>query len=239
MTDAERLSRVLDFTMLNIRQLGMALELKQIQTLYDIKNGKIGISKMIAEKIKEKFEDFNLSWLMFGEGEMLTRSTTVTQNNVNGANNYVGVGAINAGCGESSAASTDEIPVIPRQLYEATDIDVYEYVTENDVPTSPKVEQFPKHDLYYNVYSDEMSPDINKGDKLAIAPYEIGMERKVVDNRVYVVDTKYNGMMLRKLYKIENGFRAEPINTAYSTEIIESDDVIRVYRVLGLLRTNI
>ena len=100
---------------------------------------------------------------------------------------------------------------------------MYEYISENEVPTSPKVEQFPHFDAYYNVYGDEMMPEFKPGDKLAIAPYEAGMERKVLDGRTYVIDTKYNGLLLRVLRKAEGGFVAIPYNNKYSEEFIENE----------------
>lgn len=243
MSDSERLLKVLEYTGLNVRQLGITIGMKQIQSLYDLKNGKISFSKDVAEKIKDKFKDFNLAWLMLGDGEMLTRNnvtqTITTNNGLAVANNGGSINYHHANHDANEAGEVEEIPVIPRYIYEEADVDVFEYINENDVPTSPKVKQFPNFDAYVNVYSDEMTPEINKGDKIAITPYEIGMERKVIDGRAYIIDTKYNGMMLRKLYKEDNGFRAESTNPAYSTEFIESEDVIRVYRVVGLIRTNI
>ena len=201
------------------------------------------LSDKVVELILNFYTDLSRSWLLAGEGEMLTRNSTTqtitTNNGLAVANNGGSINYHHANHDANEAGEVEEIPVIPRYIYEETDVDAFEYINENDVPTSPKVKQFPNFDAYVNVYSDEMSPEINKGDKIAITPYEIGMERKVIDGRAYIIDTKYNGMMLRKLYKEDNGFRAESTNPAYSTEFIESEDVIRVYRVVGLIRTNI
>lgn len=242
MNDRERFEKILIYTNLNVRQLGIHLGLKQIQSLYDLKNGKISMPKNIAYKIKEKFQDLNLSWILAGEGEMLkpqVSQTITTNNGLAVANNGGSINYHHANHDANGAGAVEEVPVIPRYIYEETDVDAFEYINENDVPTSPKVKQFPNFDAYVNVYSDEMSPEINKGDKIAITPYEIGMERKVIDGRAYIIDTKYNGMMLRKLYKEDNGFRAESPNPAYRAEFIEYDEVIRVFRIVGLIRTNI
>lgn len=241
--DAQRLEEILKYTDLTINGLSIALGFKYPQKLYDIQNGKHGISKNVANVIKEKFNDFNLMWLLTGEGDMLTRSsitqTITTNNGLAVANNGGSINYHHANHDANEAGEVEEIPVIPRYIYEETDVDAFEYINENDVPTSPKVKQFPNFDAYVNVYSDEMSPEINKGDKIAITPYEIGMERKVIDGRAYIIDTKYNGMMLRKLYKEDNGFRAESTNPAYRAEFIEYDEVVRVFRIVGLIRTNI
>ena len=201
------------------------------------------LSDKVVELILNFYTDLSRSWLLAGDGEMLTRnnvSQTITTNNgLAVANNGGNINYHPTNHDANEAGEVEEIPVIPRYIYEETDVDAFEYINENDVPTSPKVKQFPNFDAYVNVYSDEMTPEINKGDKIAITPYEIGMERKVIDGRAYIIDTKYNGMMLRKLYKEDNGFRAESTNPAYRTEFIEYDEVIRVFRIVGLIRTNI
>ena len=220
---------------------------KRFEEICSLSNGYVssirkglGVEKL--NNVLTAFPDINREWLLFGEGSMLKSSVPQI---VTGANSGI-VAQNNSGNVYNSAASqqpsdeqTDEIPVIPRQLYEAADVDVFEYISENEVPTSPRVEQFPKHDLYYNVYGDEMVPDFRPGDKLAISAYEIGKENKVIDGRVYVIDTKYNGLLLRVLRKADGGFRAIPRNEYYSEEFIEAEDVVRVFRVLGLIRTNV
>lgn len=201
------------------------------------------LSDKVVELILNFYTDLSRSWLLAGEGEMLTRNsitqTITTNNGLAVANNGGSINYHHANHDANEAGEVEEVPVIPRYIYEETDVDVFEYINENDVPTSPKVKQFPNFDAYVNVYSDEMTPEINKGDKIAITPYEIGMERKVIDGRAYIIDTKYNGMMLRKLYKEDNGFRAESTNPAYRAEFIEYDEVVRVFRIVGLIRTNI
>lgn len=207
------------------------------------RKGKCDLGDKACDKILKKYQDLSRTYLLAGDGEMLTRnnvSQTITTNNgLAVANNGGSINYHHANHDANEAGEVEEIPVIPRYIYEETDVDAFEYINENDVPTSPKVKQFPNFDAYVNVYSDEMEPEINKGDKIAITPYEIGMERKVIDGRAYIIDTKYNGMMLRKLYKEDNGFRAESPNPAYRAEFIEYDEVIRVFRIVGLIRTNI
>ena len=82
-----------------------------------------------------------------------------------------------------------------------------------------------------------MAPYFLAGDKLAITPYNQGDELKLVNGRAYVVDTKTNGMLLRLLYKTKDGYRAVAYNERYGEEVILFDEVIRVFRVLGLIRT--
>lgn len=179
--------------------------------------GAKGIPRDFAIRLINVFPTLNIDWWEKGEGNMFTES-------VNKPNN------------ESTDIAT--IPVIPRDLCEEQDLDKYEVVQSDDsVARSPVVQQFATYDTYYNIYNDEMAPYFLAGDKLAIAPYNQGDEMKLVNGRAYVVDTKTNGMLLRLLYKTKDGYRAVAYNERYGEEVILFDEVIRVFRVLGLIRT--
>lgn len=71
MTYYQRIERILNHYSLTARGLSIALGFNSPQIFYDIKSGKCGISKKLAEKIQEKFVDVNTAWLLTGEGEML------------------------------------------------------------------------------------------------------------------------------------------------------------------------
>ncbi|MBW9276671.1 helix-turn-helix domain-containing protein [Bacteroides fragilis] len=84
MSDSERIRRLEEYTGLSLNKLAAVIGIKSPQTFYDIKSGKHGISKDLAERIKAKYLNINISWLLGGEGEMTTPS--VIQNNENGNN---------------------------------------------------------------------------------------------------------------------------------------------------------
>lgn len=84
MTDSERIKWLEEFTGLSLNKLSSELGLKTPQTFYDIKNGKHGISKDLADKIKAKYLNINIAWLLTGEGEKLIPA--VVQNNQTGDN---------------------------------------------------------------------------------------------------------------------------------------------------------
>lgn len=85
MTDSERIKELKKFTGLNFSKLAEEIGLNTVQTLYDIKNGKHGISKEVAEKIQARYLNISVAWLLTGEGEMLV-DNQVIQNNQNGDN---------------------------------------------------------------------------------------------------------------------------------------------------------
>lgn len=199
------------------------------------------LTDSFLERVSKTF-GINYIWLLTGEGEMLKPShTTITQTNVNGNNNYIGGnGTINNSSTPASAEESPEIaevvPVVPRSIYTEPNVDILKYCTENDVQMTPKIHQLSTYDLCYMVVNDEMSPYINPGDRIFLLAYPQGKERKVIDGRVYAVDTKLNGVLTRQLYKTEGGFLAKAYNNKYGAEEIEMDDIYRVYRIVGLLR---
>lgn len=79
MTASERVFNLLKYTGLSARALAKKLELKGPQIFYDIKAGKCGISKDLADKIQEKFQNINKTWLLTGEGEMLKTAEALPQ----------------------------------------------------------------------------------------------------------------------------------------------------------------
>ncbi|MDY4528222.1 MAG: helix-turn-helix transcriptional regulator [Parabacteroides sp.] len=86
MTDSERIIEVQKASGLNFKKLAESIGLNTVQTLYDIKSGKHGISKDVAEKIKARYFNINLTWLLTGEGDMLLPIPKISQD-VNGDNN--------------------------------------------------------------------------------------------------------------------------------------------------------
>ena len=69
MTDIQILEELKKIVGLSFNSLAKELGLKSPQIFYDIKAGKCGISKDLANKIHEKFLNVNYSWLLTGEGE--------------------------------------------------------------------------------------------------------------------------------------------------------------------------
>lgn len=71
MSDSERIIELKNFLEKSYNRIADECGLNNSQTLYDIKNGKHGISKDIAEKIASRYLNISKQWLLTGEGEML------------------------------------------------------------------------------------------------------------------------------------------------------------------------
>lgn len=71
MTDSERIVALKKYLGISLNKMASDIGLATVQTLYDIKNGKHGISKDVAAMIKAKYLNISATWLLTGEGPML------------------------------------------------------------------------------------------------------------------------------------------------------------------------
>lgn len=179
-------------------------------------------------KILNKYPQLNKTWLLTGDGQMLNFEVhsglpETTQSTPNIPQQI------------EEVCEVEEIPIIPKVACIEPNVDTLSYVKHNDVTTSPIVHQFPTSDVWYPVFTDTMSPDYLPGDKVALFAYPKG-EEEVLNNRAYVIDTKRNGTILCKLTKTDEGYIARYKNPEYPNDFIKYADVIRIYKVVGLIR---
>lgn len=206
----------------------MGLTKQAFEKQIGLSNGTVTKTKRLGDdkidRILSKFPQLNKVWLLTGEGEMLNFSvyggtpTTVVKGD---------------DCVEH--CDVEEIPVIPRNICNEPGIDVLQYIKQNDVNKSPVVLQFPTTDMWFPVFTDTMSPDYLPGDKVGLYAYPQG-EEEILNNRTYVIDTRKNGLILCRLSRTTDGYIARYRNSDYPNDFIRLDDVIRIYKVVGLLR---
>lgn len=80
MTAKEILEKLLSYKELNINALATEIGLSRAQALYDIQSGKTkNITPSMADRIIQKFPEFNRVWLRTGDGEMLKADTPLDQ----------------------------------------------------------------------------------------------------------------------------------------------------------------
>ena len=136
----------------------------------------------------------------------------------------------------------DDIPVVPARLFRAPDINTYEYVmNSSSVDRLPPVPHFQKHDMFATCPGDAMAPRIRRGYLIALR--RIPRESTIINGEIYVVDTLSSGMFLRKI--VDNGpevgtltFIAEN-QKEFPNFDLPYEDIINVFRVVGVLITNI
>lgn len=168
---------------------------------------------------------FRINWLLTGEGPMFDANTAATKE-------YT--------IDDHPELNHDEdIPVIPARLFRAPEINIYEYVTNSaSVEKLPPVPHFQKHDLFATCPGDAMAPRICRGYLLALR--KMPKDSTIINGEIYVVDTISQGMFLRRL--IDNGssltFVAEN-QQEFPDFDLPYDDIINVFRVVGVLIPNI
>ena len=225
------------------KELGSQLGYENESYFSQIINGKVQYPDDLNAKIKSLFPDVNTEWLdtgvgsLWGEGNITAINHGTIRGTMTTAHTIIN--------GSSSPITTEEageveeveaIPVVPRSIYTEPNVNILEYVQNNNVQMSPRIHQLSQYDLCYMVVNDEMAPYIYAGDRIYLWAYPEGKERKIIDGRVYSVDTKLNGVLTRQLYKTDKGFIAKSFNPRYADEVLEWEDIYRVYRIVGVLR---
>lgn len=189
-------------------------------------NNKMEASHKLIKAIQDAYPNIPKSFLEDGTGTL----SATTKQSIEHSNKMV-----------SEACEVEELPIIPAKIVNAPDIDVYKYISdnENDIETAPVVQQFPDYKAHYRIKTKAMEPSICAGDMLALAAYPKGFER-IVPGDPYSVDTNTNGLITRLLYNHPDGFLARSYNPEkYPDFVIAREEIIRIFRIVGLLRTNV
>ena len=136
----------------------------------------------------------------------------------------------------------EDIPVIPARLFRAPDINTYEYVMNStSVERMPPVPHFQKHDMFALCPGDAMAPRICRGYLLALR--RMPKESAIINGEIYVIDTWSNGMFLRRI--VDNGPEVKTLTFIAENQQDFPDfdlpysDIINVFRVVGVLITNL
>lgn len=180
--------------------------------------------KNSASKWNQAF-GFRINWLITGEGAMFDADLRDDVHfNLEG---------------HPELSHDEDIPVIPARLFRAPEINIYEYVmSSTSVDRLPPVPHFQKHDMFATCPGDAMAPRICRGYLLALRRMPI--DATIINGEIYVVDTKSNGMFIRRIVDTGNGltFIAENQQEFPDFELPYSE-VINIFRVVGVLIANI
>ena len=180
-----------------------------------------------AKKWSKAF-GFSVNWLTTGEGSMFTKKPT----NILRADAHEIMGP--------KHHYDDEIPVVPAWMFRAPNVDIYKAVMEDDlVETLPIVPHFSKHELFARCPGDAMSPRIRRGHLMALT--RLDQDAPIVNGEIYAVNTKSQGMLVRRIKDNRNGtWTCSPCDLDHFQPFdISRDDVITVFKIVGVLITNI
>lgn len=180
-----------------------------------------------AKKWSKAF-GFSINWLTTGEGSMFTKKPT----NILHADAHEIMGP--------KHHYSDEIPVVPAWMFRAPNVDIYKTIMEDElVETLPVVPHFSNHELFARCPGDAMSPRIRRGHLMALTRLE--KDAPIVNGEIYAVNTKSQGMLVRRIKDNRNGtWTCSPCDLDHFQPFdISRDDVINVFKIVGVLITNI
>ena len=95
----------------------------------------------------------------------------------------------------------------------------------------PVVRSIPAYDFTMLVKGDSMEPKYEGGDEIACKKVESLIEW----GKAYVLATR-DGAVLKRLYEAEDGVRCVSYNNEYPDFVVKGDDILGIYRVVGLIR---
>lgn len=207
-------------------EIAEALDVTQSAVSNQLKGRPFGIN---AAKKWSKLFGFNINWLTTGEGSMFEKKRPT---NILKGDHHEIMGP--------KHHYDDEIPVIPAWMFRAENTNIYEAVmADKDVETLPAVPHFAKHELFARCPGDAMAPKIRRGYLMALT--RLDHEAPIVNGEIYAVDTWSQGMIIRRILDNRDGtWTCTPCNQdQFQPFDIERSDVINVFRIVGILITNL
>lgn len=218
---------------------------------------KNGVSADLAIQFNAAFGSiFNIKWLLTGEGNMLVADDNPiavnSNNNIIQGNGNRNIQQVN---GHSTVVTRPvsipktpiqdaevvevcedcgkpvSVPLVPANIAQSKDEDVWAYINAHKVPRTPVVHQFPNYDMTYQIHSDAMAPRLKSGDYVALR--HIGSHPKIFNGEVYCIDTKNTGFIVREVSNMPDGYRLHARSERYGDDFIAYEDVVGVYEVVG------
>jgi transcriptional regulator with XRE-family HTH domain len=223
------------------------LSQKKFEDSIGVSNGYVNsISKGIGadklEKICSKYPELNRKWLLYGQGEMLN---PIQQGGIHSiASAPHAISAVNSTVNAQGASCTphapaNEICIVPEEVSELPDTDVYELMKGgglNEAERLNAVGRYIRIDMYWRVREDAMMPRFMRGDILALAALPEGA--MFPNGSPMVVDTRPFGFVFRRVYDAGDALDCRVANaeSGYADTVMQKSQVIRLYRVVGMVR---
>lgn len=183
---------------------------------------------------------FNLEWILDGTGNMLPATQGANNSGIivdrnNGNINQYNNTPTHSNPSEDCAFTM--VPLVPAKVSQQPNLDVWDYMQGNITPEEPLVKQFSNYHLYHHMLTDAMSPRLKAGDTIALRRIETNSI--IVNGDVYCVDIKGAGFSVREVTKTERGYLLHAVNERYKDFIIQNEDIMGLYKVIGAIITHI
>lgn len=225
----ERIQKIMDEEGLNKNSFSKAIGISNNVTITRIINEKRSPSKSTCEKIVAAFPKYNLTWLLTGEGNMLTDITSLNEASfidkpiilhVPLVSQYAQAGYL---CGYADAAYMATLPTIP-------------YIVDHEAQG---------HYVAFEVKGDSMNDgtedSILEGDRLLcreIMPH-LWADSKLHFRKWDFVIVHSDGILVKRIidHDVENHtITIHSLNTLYPDKVINLADVKQIFNVIELQR---
>lgn len=248
MEPKERIEKLLEYTGLNPAAFAQHIGAKTKQCIYEILKGRTrSISADLRSKIISCYPEINDYWLMTGKGGMKNNNNSgFIANNNSGNIHHIGWNTTGMVHDEpkqlhpmvqETSEEFQRAPIVPASVAKEPGLDSFEYVQDNigEVELSNVVVKDMTIYMWHKINDLSMSPRYIEGDLVGLQLCTEGCT--IIPGNVYGIDTKSNGMIVRKLYPVVEGYIAKALNSEeYPEFFIKQDDIIRIYRKMIQVR---
>lgn len=257
MTDYQRIESLLHaLNFRSVRAFAVSLDVNP-QIFYDIKAGKCGISRDLSRVILEKYSSINPEWLLYGEGEMLKSTPTISGDiTVTGNHNShighgqrnmpaiieikeSGVGVECPNCGEViEVANTAVIPLVPPEVAKRPDINLenFRHNCPQQMEEVDLRQVWGKGVFLMKVDTRAMEPEYREGTFLVLRRLK-DLSYARPDGSAYVIDTMRPHTLFRYLSKERDGTYVLSAESDKRGPIyLNAEDIINIYDVVGSFR---
>jgi phage repressor protein C with HTH and peptisase S24 domain len=208
-----------------------------------------GVESVLTDRFlfrfAEAYKNISYNWLLTGEGSMLKPTPTQQSSgdnspNVMGNNNMVGNTITTTHAPAQVYAQENAVrPIVPVELYKKPNTDIYNEIVKkpsSGIEYAQYFRSFSDFCMYMRVQGDAMSPNFIRGDLLALSLLNATY---IINGTIYVLDTRSYGLVLRVVIDKGDFYECHSLGDEkrYAPFSIPKSDVIRIYQVMGLIRT--
>lgn len=221
------------------------------QSYFNQVKGDIG--EGIRKKIANAYKDLNVEWLRTGEGEMLTVPATVTMFNptsedAQAAGENIDLSIVPTELVEKireevkaeletsgEVVAIDQPPIVPDKIVRDPNVTVLDWVNDPDNDHSQNAFNFAsilrRTKCIIQMDNNAMASALHQGEYLFLRPF--AEDSEIIDGKIYGIETKAHGILIRFLYDDGDCYLTRPKNTREFGDIrILKTNVIKKYHIV-------
>lgn len=221
------------------------------QSYFNQVKGDIG--EGIRTKIANAYKDLNVDWLRTGEGEMLIVPATVTMFNPTshdalGAGENIDLSIVPTELVEKireevkaemetsgEVVAIDQPPIVPDKIVRDPNVTVLDWVNDPDNDHSQNAFNFAsilrRTKCIIQMDNNAMASALHQGEYLFLRPF--AEDSEIIDGKIYGIETKAHGILIRFLYDDGDCYLTRPKNTREFGDIrILKTNVIKKYHIV-------